>query len=326
MTVQFLSDIPPLTGLRGYSDEGLVSIARWEEREDGLREPVYAFSAGEPGRFSARIAPQLVGLGLLEAVPESAILAREDVDDADEDGISGKAQRVTDPESGETRLGRFGWKAAASSLRHQVAGALNTDMGVTTSVLPELDCGPMQADSASSSAPELSDAHLSDLVKYVALLGVRARRDIHDAQALAGEGVFEDVGCASCHVPELTTSPFHPLAELREQTIHPYSNLLLHDMGEGLADDLGEGEATGSEWRTTPLWGLGLSPCVTGGVEGPFQSQVCTPHESYLHDGRARSLEEAILWHGGEGSASRDAYMALPPEDQLALLAFLRSL
>jgi CxxC motif-containing protein (DUF1111 family) len=124
----------------------------------------------------------------------------------------------------------------------------------------------------------------------------------------------------------MTTSSVHPFAELRSQTIHPYTDLLLHDMGAGLADALGEGEATGAEWRTTPLWGIGLSACVTGGVEGPFQKQVCTPHHDYLHDGRARTIEEAILWHGGEGEASKKAYVASPAADKAAVLAFLQSL
>jgi len=155
---------------------------------------------------------------------------------------------------------------------------------------------------------------------------VRARRDLESPEALRGETLFDDLGCASCHVTELQTGKYHPLAELREQTIHPYSDMLLHDMGPGLADNLGEKEATGAEWRTTPLWGIGLSACVTGGVEGPFQQQTCAPHHSYLHDGRARSLEEAILWHGGEGQKSKDAYAALPAADKAAVIAFLESL
>jgi CxxC motif-containing protein (DUF1111 family) len=163
-------------------------------------------------------------------------------------------------------------------------------------------------------------------VKYVSLLGIRARRDLDSAEANRGEELFGQIGCATCHRPEVKTGAHHPLAELRNQTIHPYSDLLLHDMGPGLADNLGESVATGAEWRTTPLWGLGLSACVTGGVVGPFQHQVCEPHESYLHDGRARSLDEAIRWHGGEGQASNDAYVALPADDRAALLRFLESL
>lgn len=310
----------------GSGGEGGVSIAEWVENTDGLRSPKYSFSGQKPALFSARIAPQLVGLGLLEAVAESTIIALADVNDADGDGISGKVQISVDPVTGDKRLGRFGWKAGASSLTHQTAGALNTDMGVMTSVLPNPDCGAMQDGCGNDAGPELSDEHLTELVKYVSLLGVRARRSIDDSQPLRGEKVFGELGCSSCHVSEMTTSKYHPFAELRNQVIHPYSDLLLHDMGPGLADTLGEREATGAEWRTTPLWGLGLSACVTGGVEGPFQDQVCTPHHSYLHDGRARTIEEAILWHGGEGQASKAAYVALPAADKAALLAFLESL
>ncbi|MEO1083865.1 MAG: di-heme oxidoredictase family protein, partial [Acidobacteriota bacterium] len=234
-------------------------------------------------------------MGLLEAIPETAILALEDVNDSDGDGISGKAQRVADPVTGEARLGRFGWKAATSSVRHQVAAELNTDLGVMTSLLPTPDCGSAQAD-CGPGGPELADGHLDDLVKYVSLLGIRPQRDHGDAQVIAGRALFETIGCGGCHVGTLQTSPHHPFAELRDQTIHPYTDLLLHDMGPGLADDLGEGDATGAEWRTPPLWGLGLSACVTGGVAGsPGGSpagvdgnETCVPVHSYLHDGRAR--------------------------------------
>ena len=306
--------------------EGTVAIEAWEEDEDGLRSPVYTFSDLRPERFSARLAPSLVGMGLLEAIPEDWVLAEEDPDDADGDGISGRAQRVVDPVTGDLRLGRFGWKAGAFSLEHQVAAALNTDMGVMTAMLPEPDCGSEQAGCGNEDGPELAEEHFDHLVQYVALLGVRARRDLDDAEALRGEEVFDELGCATCHRPEATTSPYHPFAELRSQTIHPYTDLLLHDLGEGMADSLGEGDASGAEWRTTPLWGIGLGPCVTGGVVGPNQAQTCEPHESYLHDGRARTLTEAIGWHGGEAAGSRDAFEAADASDQEALLRFLRSL
>jgi CxxC motif-containing protein (DUF1111 family) len=305
--------------------EGRVSLLRWDEA-DGLRSPVYAFTPERPARVSGRIAPSLIGLGLLEAIAEETVLAWEDPYDADGDGISGRAQRVEDPVTGEVRLGRFGWKAGAGSLTHQVASALNTDMGVMTSAMPDPDCGAEQQGCGDDAGAELDDRHLDDLVLYLSVLGVRARRDLDDAEALRGEQVFADIGCAACHRADITTSPYHPLAEVRSQRIHPYTDLLLHDMGPELADDLGEGIATGSEWRTTPLWGIGLSPCVTGGVTGPHQRQTCVPHESYLHDGRARTLTEAIRWHGGEGAGSRDRFLATTPEDQRALLRFLRSL
>ena len=312
-------------GADGQPGEGDVAIARWVEGAEGLRAPEFTFSGGAPERFSARLAPQLVGMGLLEAIPEATLLERHDPDDADGDGVSGRAHVVPDPRTGAPRLGRLGWKAGATSVLDQTARALNTDMGVTTSLYPRHDCGADQTGCGAEGA-ELADEHLLHLVKYVSLLGVRARRAIDDPVALRGEEVFEESGCESCHRADVTTSAFHPLAELRGQRIHPYTDLLLHDLGPGLADSLGEGQASGAEWRTAPLWGIGLGPCVTGGVEGPNQQQVCTPHASYLHDGRARTLDEAIRWHGGEADAAREAYEALPEADREALLRFLRSL
>ncbi|MEM7155263.1 MAG: di-heme oxidoredictase family protein [Myxococcota bacterium] len=310
----------------GGPGEGDVTLAEWVEDGEGLRSPVYAFSQDRPARFSARLAPPLVGMGLIEAIAESTVLAWADPDDADGDGISGRVQVVPDPVTAEPRMGRFGWKAGAGSLPHQVAAALNTDMGVMTSIFDTPDCGAAQTGCGNAQGPELADEHLDELVKYVALLGVRARRSIDDPQALAGEQLFSELGCGDCHRADIITSPYHPFAELRSQVIHPYTDLLLHDMGEGLADDLWEGLASGAEWRTTPLWGLGLGACVTGGVEGPFQDQVCTPHESYLHDGRARTIDEAIRWHGGEAEAAAQGYEALPEDQRQALLRFLESL
>ncbi|WP_068544279.1 di-heme oxidoredictase family protein [Thalassotalea crassostreae] len=311
--------------------EGEVSIASWTE-ENGLRSPNYQFSKGAPAKFSARIAPQLVGLGLLEAVSEESILALADENDEFAPfGISGKAQKVIDPVTKQTRLGRFGWKAGTGSIKHQVAAALNTDMGVMTSVLPTPDCGATQKQNneCGSNTTELSDEHLENLVKYISLLGVRAQRNLDDAGVQNGKVLFNNIGCVDCHTDTLTTSEHHPLTELVGQTIHPYSDMLLHDMGEGLADNLGEGLATGAEWRTTPLWGIGLSACVTGGVINPIGGQgneVCSPVHSYLHDGRARTIDEAILWHGGESEASKVKYQQLSASDKEDLLSFLNSL
>lgn len=316
---------PQTTG--GATSEGVVSIQSWTE-SGGLRSPEFHFSGVTPVLFSARIAPQLVGMGLLEAVAEETILAMEDPNDLNNDGISGRANRVIDPESGETRLGRFGWKAGTSSVRHQIAAAFNNDMGVMTSVFPNPDCGANQTDCATG-AGQLNDEHLENLVKYVSLLGVRPQRDITNAAVVRGEAQFTNIGCVACHTPTLQTSAYHPLAELRNQTIHPYTDMLLHDMGPGLADNLGEGQASGSEWRTAPLWGLGLSACVTGGVTNPVGGQgneVCTPVHSYLHDGRARSIDEAIRWHGGEAQGANDRYQALSSSQQQDVLRFLESL
>jgi CxxC motif-containing protein (DUF1111 family) len=268
-----------------------------------------------------------VGIGLLEAIPEATILAKEDVNDANGDGISGKANRVTDPVTGQTRLGRFGYKAAATSVKHQVAAAFNLDMGVMTSVFPNPDCGSSQTDCGASGS-EVSDAHLNNLVKYISTLGVRPQRNLNDAAVQRGEAQFASSGCAACHTATtVQTSQYHPLGELRSQTIRPYTDMLLHDMGTDMADNLGEGQASGAEWRTAPLWGLGLAACVTGGVTNAAQgAQVCTPVHSYLHDGRARSIEEAILWHGGEGQAAKASYQALGASQKQDVLRFLESL
>ncbi len=308
----------------GVASEGQASIAFWSET-NGLRKPNYQFSGVTPARFSARVAPQLVGMGLLEAIPEATILAKEDINDANGDGISGRANRIVDP-AGQTRLGRFGYKAGTTSVKHQVAAAFNADMGVMTSLLPTPDCGSAQTDCGPSGS-ELSDTHVNNLVKYISTLGVRPQRNINDAAVQRGETQFASIGCVGCHTPSVVTSQFHPLGELRSQTIKPYTDLLLHDMGPDMADTLGEGLASGAEWRTAPLWGLGLSACVTGGVTDAGQgAQVCTPVHSYLHDGRARSIEEAILWHGGEGQAAKNAYQALSSSSKQDVLRFLESL
>jgi CxxC motif-containing protein (DUF1111 family) len=185
-------------------------------------------------------------------------------------------------------------------------------MGVTSRVFPEPDCGSAQT-GCGARRVELRNADLDDLAAYLALLGMQARRDADDPEVERGEKLFGDAGCAGCHTPTFVTTPFHPFAELAGQTIHPYTDLLLHDMGPKLAATLPEGNASGSEWRTPPLWSIGLTRAVSGG-------------EGYLHDGRARTLAEAIRWHGGEGKRARDAFVAMSAPDQEALLAFLRSL
>jgi CxxC motif-containing protein (DUF1111 family) len=296
-------------------NEGNVTIASYTTTSGqygdataySLQKPNYTFSGTTPAFFSARIAPQLVGLGLLEAVSETTIIALADPGDANLDGISGRIQTVLDPQTGQQRLGRFGYKGGRARVSHQVAGALNTDLGVTTSVFPILD------GETNNVAPELNDADLDKMTRYVALLGVGARRDLTDAQALQGEQLFTSASCVKCHTATLTTSAYHPLTELRNQTIHPYTDLLLHDMGAGLADNMGEGVATGSEWRTAPLWNIGFTAGVSGG-------------EAYLHDGRARSLEEAILWHGGEAEASKETFRTMSTADRAVLIKFLKSL
>jgi CxxC motif-containing protein (DUF1111 family) len=273
-----------------------------------LRKPNYTFQGVTPSHFSVRLSPPLVGMGLLEAVAEETILAMADPDDSNGDGISGRIRTLADPENNNLqRLGRFTAKGGQAKVKHQIAGALNIDMGVPSSIFPVLD------GETTPQAPEISDASLDEMTRYIALLGVAARRSLNDAQALDGEQLFQSASCTNCHTPTLTTSPYHPMAELRNQTIHPYTDLLLHDMGPGLADNMGEDSASGSEWRTAPLWNIGLTAGVSGG-------------EAYLHDGRARTIEEAILWHGGEAEAAKNAFLSMSAPDRAALVKFIKSL
>jgi CxxC motif-containing protein (DUF1111 family) len=286
-----------------------------------LRRPRVAFDSLAFGpmaadvMISARVAPANFGLGLLEAIPEADILARADPDDADGDGISGRPNQVWDQTRGSVALGRFGWKANQPSIRQQVAGAFQGDIGITSPVFPDENCPAPQTDCAaapSGGAPEIDEPKLVDVVFYGQTLAVPGRRDVGDATVLLGKALFAELRCASCHVPRFVTGP-HEVPELVGQTIYPYTDLLLHDLGDGLADGRPDYLATGREWRTAPLWGIGLVPIVN-------------QHSLYLHDGRARGLAEAILWHGGEAEASKEAFRNLPADDRAALLRFLESL
>ena len=300
----------------GGANDGNASISSYStvtgQYGDGtpftLRKPNYSFSGTTPSHFSVRLAPPLVGMGLLEAISESSVMALSDPDDSNNDGISGRPQIISDPETGQSRLGRFGFKGSHAQVAHQIAGALNGDMGIATSVFPVLD------DGTTGTGSGITDEELDLMTRYTALLGVQARRNLNDAEALQGETLFASAGCAKCHTPQFTTSATHPMAELRGQTISPYTDLLLHDMGPELADNMGEGIATGSEWRTSPLWNLGHT------------AGVAETGEAYLHDGRAQNLEEAILWHGGEAEAARDAFCNMSAAERDAIIAFLKSL
>lgn len=273
-----------------------------------LRQPRVQFTGVTPAFYSLRMATQLVGLGLLEAVPESAIFALADPEDANGDGISGRAHYVPDPEKPFVlRVGRFGHKASQPTVLHQIAYAFNRDMDVTSSLFPVLD------GESSPRPPEINASDLDKMNRYVALLGVGAQRDIHDTEVIRGKRLFTEASCVACHTPTFNTSPYHPMGELRNQTIHAYSDLLLHDMGPGLASNMGEEGASGSEWRTAPLWNIGLSEGVSGG-------------HGYLHDGRARTIEEAILWHGGEAEQAKETFRNMPATDRTAILKFIRSL
>lgn len=250
---------------------------------------------------SLRIPPPVFGLGLLEAVPEKDILALADADDSNGDGISGRPNQVWDMEKKKTTLGRFGLKANQPNLLQQSAAAYFNDMGVTNPLFLEAD-----------GSSDIDAQILKSATVYSQTLAVPARTLINDPKVKRGEQLFTKANCAGCHVSELRTGQ-HEYAELENQTIHPYTDLLLHDMGEGLADNRPDFEASGREWRTSPLWGVGVA-------------QTVLPYSSYLHDGRARTLEEAILWHGGEAQSAQQAFVAMAKEDRDALVRFLRSL
>ncbi|MND85258.1 hypothetical protein D3C80_771740 [compost metagenome] len=266
--------------------------------------------------FSARIAPPMIGLGLLEAIPEAALLANADPDDANGDGIRGRANWVWDDVAGKTVLGRFGWKAGQPNLNQQNAHAFSGDMGLTTTQLAQDDCTAAQTAckaAVDGGEPEVSDNILSLVLFYTRNLAVPARRQVEAPQVLEGKGLFHQAGCQSCHTPGFTTAADAAEPELANQLIRPYSDLLLHDMGEGLADGRAEFQAGGRDWRTPPLWGIGLTEQVTG-------------HTQFLHDGRARDLLEAILWHGGEAESAKQQVLKYDAGQRAALLAFLNSL
>ncbi len=269
---------------------------------------------GDNALFSLRVAPAVIGLGLLEALPEATILAAADPEDADGDGISGRPHWLKSIETGETVLGRFGWKANNASLREQNADAAFHDLGLTNPLFPKENCQRQPENCAKETAVDLEEIFLQKLTHYTSLLAVPKRRQVSDPQVQHGEKIFMNLGCASCHrVAMQTGNDENHLPELRQQWIYPFTDLLLHDMGEGLADDRPDQEATGQEWRTPPLWGIGLIKAVND-------------HQFLLHDGRARGVEEAILWHGGEAESIKEAFMNLPKAEREAIIAFVNSL
>jgi len=306
-----------------------VPIALADGSQVKLRKPTYGVSDLGYGplhpqaRLSPRVAPQLIGLGLLDAIEDEAILARADPGDRDGDGISGRANRVWDQANATVALGRFGHKAGMPSVDQQSQAAFSTDLGMAVPLYPDAtgDCTQRQA--ACRAAPNGNSARynnlethqqVTDLVDlYVSHVGVPDRRDIDHPDVRAGQQLFEQIGCAACHTPTYRTGSRTAFVANHGRDIAPYTDLLLHDMGEGLADHRPEGLANGREWRTAPLWGIGLTAQVSGQV-------------SYLHDGRARSLLEAILWHGGEAQTQRDAVIALDQRSREQLLAFIESL
>ena len=294
-----------------------------------LREPHYSVADLAHGpladdvMLSPRLAPPMIGLGLVEQIPAEDILALADADDLDGDGISGKPNWTIEPVSQSVMLGRFGWKAGMATVRSQSAAAFAGDIGISTPLvnLPHGDCTGGQPDclalptgeQARLGASEAPDPVLDLVTFYSQTLGVPERRDVGDPAVLAGKAAFYGAGCPSCHVPKFVTSRQAENPAHRFQLIWPYSDFLLHDMGEGLADNRPEGQADGHEWRTPPLWGIGLTADVSG-------------HTFFLHDGRARNLVEAILWHGGEAQAARDAFAQMSQATRDDLVAFLESL
>jgi CxxC motif-containing protein (DUF1111 family) len=298
-----------------------------------LRVPRVEFVAlqfGELGKdtlFSPRIAPAMVGLGLLEAVPEETILRI--AAEQPKQGVSGRPNYVRDIENETTVLGRFGWKANQPSLRQQTAAAFHGDIGATTYLFPEENCPSVQTQclelpsaakcggqggcTGNTYRPEVIPSRLSNITFYLQGLAVPARRNVADQDVKRGETLFAQANCGACHVPELKTGPKPALRAAANLTIRPYTDLLLHDMGEQLADHRPDFKADGREWRTPPLWGIGLLRTVNG-------------HSDLLHDGRARNVTEAILWHGGEAEKSREAFRAMSKADRDALVKFVESL
>lgn len=315
-------------GVLSAPPEGRFVITYREERGsfgDGqpyaLLRPIYhvedlAFGPlHDQVMLSPRIAPAIVGMGLLEAIPETDILALADPGDADGNGISGRPNMVWDARQRVVRLGRFGWKANQPTAEQQTAGAFLGDIGITTDLFPEENCTVAQIrclETPNGGSPEISRSRLDKVTFYVQTLAVPAMRNIADPQVRKGAELFRETGCTQCHTPRYTTGD-HPIAALSHQTIFPYTDLLLHDMGPGLADNRPDFLANGQEWRTPPLWGIGLVQTVNG-------------HTRFLHDGRARDLTEAVLWHGGEGQESKDAFRLLSKQEREALLKFLESL
>jgi CxxC motif-containing protein (DUF1111 family) len=284
-----------------------------------LQKPIYQINLLGYGSLannilvSPRIANQIIGLGLLEAVDESTILGF--IASNKTDGISGKANYVYEIESKSQKLGRFGWKSNQPSIRQQVAAAFSGDMGITNSIFPN-ENAPFGVDLSlipNGGSPEISDANFDKVVLYSSSLAVPARRNVTDNKVLKGKKIFTEIQCANCHIPKMQTGNTYSIVSLRNQIIRPYSDLLLHDMGEGLADKAPDFIATGQEWRTQPLWGIGLIKTVNG-------------HTNLLHDGRARNVTEAILWHSGEAQNSKTKFKQLSTEDRNNLVAFINSL
>ena len=280
-----------------------------------FRELAYGPIAEGTG-FSPRVAPSVFGVGLLEAIPEDQILERADPDDRDGNGISGKPNRVWNHRTKQMTVGRFGWKSNQPDIAHQTAAAFSSEIGMSTSLRPGQICTPAQPQCLAApdgGEPEISDEIFENIVRYQRTLGVPARRDLEDPRVKKGAELFSSAGCAACHRSTFVTAEIPEEPAISKQTIHPFTDLLLHDMGPALADNRIDFDAAPNEWRTPPLWGLGLQEAVNS-------------HTRLLHDGRARNITEAILWHGGEAEASKEAFRSMTKEERERLLRFLQSL
>jgi CxxC motif-containing protein (DUF1111 family) len=286
-----------------------------------LQKPIYTITNEQFGSLgnvqtSPRVGQQTIGLGLISALPNSEILQFEDEFDMDSDGISGRANYVFNEETQQLEVGRYGWKANAPTLKQQIAGAFHGDMGLTTSIFSENNCpSPQQGcqNAPNGGIPEVTDIQLDRVLFYQTTLAVPNRRNVEDESVLRGKGLFNTMNCIGCHRIDQTTGSFSYLPALENITIKPYSDFLLHDMGEELADNRSDFKANGNEWRTQPLWGLGLISTVNN-------------HTFLLHDGRARNIEEAILWHGGEAADSKNQFTSLSAEERAQVIDFLNSL
>ena len=316
-------------GIGGTPAEGKAVIRHHEikgEYGDGtpytLLAPEYLFEDLAYGELAAdtklspRVAPSVFGSGLLEAIPEAQIMERNDPEDLNKDGISGRPNHVWDPLVKRAVLGRFGWKLNQPDIAHQTAAAFSSEMGMTTSIRPDQICTTAQTECAAAphgGEPEISDEIFNHMVTYQRMLAVPMRRDLESPQVKRGAELFASAGCESCHRATFKTGQIENQPWLSGQTIHPFTDMLLHDMGPGLADGRADFAASGSEWRTQPLWGLGLQKTVNG-------------HTRLLHDGRARDVSEAILWHGGEAEGAKETFRQMPQADREALLKFIDSL
>ena len=322
--------------ITGHAAEATLDVTysnRAVELGDGsqieLRVPTYRLVDAAYGvkdtqtLTSPRVAPQMIGLGLLEAIPEEDILANADPTDTNGDGISGRPNKVWSREFDQWMLGRFGHKAGNPTVKQQSADAANGDIGLSSTLFPtafgdctelQTDCrGERHGDTPSQNDRELGDTALDLMAFYAANLAVPAREHAADPDVLRGKALFHEAGCAACHQPSFVTHRLEDEPERSFQLIWPYSDMLLHDMGEGLADHRPEWQANGREWRTAPLWGIGRTQQVSG-------------QTTFLHDGRARSLLEAILWHGGEAEGARENIRQMDAADRGAIITFLESL